>query len=334
MFLLTTVLVLATGVHFFSGITMSNALEIENLTKTYGDGFEALKGIDLTVTAGDFFALLGPNGAGKSTTLGIVCSLVNKSSGKVRVFGHDTDTDLSAAKMNLGVVPQEFNFNQFEKVFDIVTTQAGYYGIPLKQARNSAEKYLRKLGLWDKRNTPARMLSGGMKRRLMIARALVHEPRLLILDEPTAGVDIELRRSMWSFLEEINREGTTIILTTHYLEEAEALCRNIAIIDHGRIVHNTSKRALLQQLGVETFVLDTERVMDEAPALEGFVTRLDGEGAIEVDVEKGQSLNRVFIELEARGITVVSMRTKANRLEELFIRMVAENAASQEEVAQ
>ena len=312
---------------------MSNALEIAGLTKTYGDGFQALKGIDLTVREGDFFALLGPNGAGKSTTLGIVCSLVNKSAGTVKVFGHDIDTDLSAAKVNLGVVPQEFNFNQFEKVFDIVTTQAGYYGIPLRQARVSAEKYLRKLGLWDKRDTPARMLSGGMKRRLMIARALVHEPRLLILDEPTAGVDIELRRSMWAFLEEINREGTTIILTTHYLEEAEALCRNIAIIDHGLILRNTSTRELLQQLHVETFVLDTAEPLEGAPGLDGFVTRLDDEGALEVDVEKGQSLNRVFIELEGLGIRVVSMRTKANRLEELFIRMVEENAVANKSAA-
>ncbi|MBW0145981.1 ABC transporter ATP-binding protein [Marinobacter arenosus] len=305
---------------------MTHALEIEGLVKTYGDGFEALKGIDLRVAEGDFFALLGPNGAGKSTTLGIVCSLVNKTSGKVRVFGNDIDTHLSDAKLNLGVVPQEFNFNQFEKVFDIVTTQAGYYGIPLKQAAVSAEKYLKKLGLWDKRDTPARMLSGGMKRRLMIARALVHEPRLLILDEPTAGVDIELRRSMWAFLEEMNRQGTTIILTTHYLEEAEALCRNIAIIDHGRILKNTSKRDLLQELSVETFVLDTEVPLSSAPELDGFATRLDGEGALEVDVEKGQGLNQVFVQLDKHGIKVVSMRTKANRLEELFIRMVEENA--------
>lgn len=308
---------------------MTNALQIEGLVKTYGDGFEALKGIDLNVREGDFFALLGPNGAGKSTTLGIVCSLVNKTSGKVSVFGHDIDTDLSAAKMNLGVVPQEFNFNQFEKVFDIVTTQAGYYGIPLPKAKESAERYLRKLGLWDKRDSPARMLSGGMKRRLMIARALVHEPRLLILDEPTAGVDIELRRSMWTFLEEMNRQGTTIILTTHYLEEAEALCRNIAIIDHGRILKNTSKRALLQQLSVETFLLDTDQVVSEPPQLEGFETRLNDEGALEVDVVKSQGMNDVFIGLEKLGIKVLSMRTKANRLEELFLRLVEENAKEQ-----
>ena len=306
---------------------MSHALEIEGLIKTYGDGFEALKGIDLHVAEGDFFALLGPNGAGKSTTLGIVCSLVNKSAGKVRVFGKDIDTHLSDAKLNLGVVPQEFNFNQFEKVFDIVTTQAGYYGIPLKQASVSAEKYLKKLGLWEKRDTPARMLSGGMKRRLMIARALVHEPKLLILDEPTAGVDIELRRSMWAFLEEMNRQGTTIILTTHYLEEAEALCRNIAIIDHGRILKNTSKKDLLQELSVETFVLDTATPLSSAPELADFATRIDGEGALEVDVQKGQGLNQVFVQLDKLDIKVVSMRTKANRLEELFIRMVEENAS-------
>jgi len=309
-----------------NGMAMTNALEIENLVKTYGDGFAALKGIDMNVAEGDFFALLGPNGAGKSTTLGIVCSLVNKTSGKIRVFGSDIDTHLSDAKLNLGVVPQEFNFNQFEKVFDIVTTQAGYYGIPLKKAAVSAEKYLRQLGLWEKRDSPARMLSGGMKRRLMIARALVHEPKLLILDEPTAGVDIELRRSMWTFLEEMNRQGTTIILTTHYLEEAEALCRNIAIIDHGKILKHTSKRELLQQLNSETFVLDTDVTLNAAPKLENFDCRLDDEGALLVEVQKGHSLNGMFIELEAQNIRVVSMRTKANRLEELFIRMVEDNA--------
>ncbi|HLT14758.1 MAG TPA: ABC transporter ATP-binding protein [Marinobacter sp.] len=305
---------------------MTYALEIEGLEKRYGDGFQALKGIDLKVREGDFFALLGPNGAGKSTTLGIVSSLVNKSGGKVRVFGNDIDTDLSNAKLNLGVVPQEFNFNQFEKVFDIVTTQAGYYGIPLKQAKASAERYLRKLGLWDKRDTPSRMLSGGMKRRLMIARALVHEPRLLILDEPTAGVDIELRRSMWQFLEEINRQGTTIILTTHYLEEAEALCRNIAIIDHGEIIRHTSKRELLQQLSVETFVLDTEHPLQTPPELSGFQCVVNSDGALEVDVAKGQGLNALFMELERYDVKVISMRTKANRLEELFVRMVEDNA--------
>lgn len=313
---------------------MTYALDIEGLTKNYSDGFQALKGIDLHVREGDFFALLGPNGAGKSTTLGIVSSLVNKSGGKVRVFGHDIDTDLSSAKLSLGVVPQEFNFNQFEKVEDIVTTQAGYYGIPLRTAKVSAEKYLKKLGLWDKRHTPARMLSGGMKRRLMIARALVHEPRLLILDEPTAGVDIELRRSMWQFLEEMNRQGTTIILTTHYLEEAEALCRNIAIIDHGQIIRHTSKRELLQQLSVETFVLDTEQPLEKAPELSAFHASLDDDGALEVEVAKGQGLNALFIELENLGIRVLSMRTKANRLEELFVRMVEENAREAEKASE
>lgn len=306
------------------------ALEIEGLRKRYGSGFEALKGIDLRVQEGDFFALLGPNGAGKSTTLGIVCSLVNKTSGRVSVFGHDIDTDLAGAKLNLGVVPQEFNFSQFEKVFDIVTTQAGYYGIPLRKARESAEYYLKKLGLWDKQDVPARMLSGGMKRRLMIARALVHNPRLLILDEPTAGVDIELRRSMWTFLEEMNRNGTTIILTTHYLEEAEALCRNIAIIDQGRILRNTSKKELLTQLHVETFVMDTDVALTAAPDLDGFVTALDAEGALEVEVEKGKSLNGVFAQLDQKGIRVLSMRTKTNRLEELFLNMVEENARQTE----
>ncbi|BES71146.1 ABC transporter ATP-binding protein [Marinobacter nanhaiticus D15-8W] len=310
---------------------MTDALRIENLRKVYDSGFEALKGIDLTVKEGDFFALLGPNGAGKSTTLGIVCSLVNKTGGKVSVFGNDIDTHLSAAKMNLGVVPQEMNFNQFEKVFDIVVTQAGYYGIPPRQAKASAERYLRKLGLWDKRESPARMLSGGMKRRLMIARALVHEPRLLILDEPTAGVDIELRRSMWEFLEEMNRQGTTIILTTHYLEEAEALCRNIAIIDHGRIVQSTSKRDLLKQLSLETFLLDTAEPLDEVPLLPDFETRLNGDGQLEVDVRQGQDLNGVFSQLDLKGVRVVSMRTKANRLEELFLRMVQENNEDAEE---
>src|SRR5690554_4413516 len=305
---------------------MTAALSIRNLTKTYGDGFQALKGISLEVQPGDFFALLGPNGAGKSTTIGIICSLLRKTSGAVEVFGINTDTHFSQAKMNIGVVPQEFNFSMFEKVVDIVIQQGGYYGIPAKLARERAEKYLKKLGLWDKRNTPARMLSGGMKRRLMIARALVHEPKLLILDEPTAGVDIELRRSMWSFLEDMNRQGTTIILTTHYLEEAEALCRNIAIIDHGRIVRNTSKRELLQQLSLETFLLDTELALDTAPDLEGFSCRLDDEGVLEVDVHKGQALNDVFMQLEQQRVKVVSMRTKANRLEELFIRMVEHNA--------
>lgn len=246
------------------------ALAISQLSKTYEDGFQALKSVDLNVVPGDFFALLGPNGAGKSTTIGIICSLVRKTTGSVRVFGHDIDEDFSTAKQYVGVVPQEFNFNQFEKPIDILINQAGYYGIPANIAHERAEKYLKQLALWDKRDTPSRTLSGGMKRRLMIARALIHEPRLLVLDEPTAGVDIELRRSMWEFLQEINRQGTTIILTTHYLEEAESLCRNIAIIDHGQIVKNTSIRELLKQLNKETFVLDTREALDSCPQVEGY----------------------------------------------------------------
>lgn len=305
---------------------MADALRIENLRKTYADGFEALKSIDLTVREGDFFALLGPNGAGKSTTLGIVSSLVTKTSGVVEIFGHDIDRDLARAKLHLGVVPQEFNFNQFEKVIDILVTQAGYYGIPFQQGLKSAERFLKQLGLWEKRDVPARLLSGGMKRRLMIARALVHEPRLLILDEPTAGVDIELRRSMWEFLQAINAQGITIILTTHYLEEAEALCRNIAIIDQGRILENTSKRNLLRQLNLETFILDTRDPLSSAPRLSGYVTRLNNEGALELDVDRGQGLNDAFAQLQRARIEVVSMRTRANRLEELFLRLVEDNA--------
>ncbi len=304
---------------------MTAALSIRNLCKTYGNGFEALKGISLEVQQGDFFALLGPNGAGKSTTLGIVSSLVNKSAGEVEIFGHSLDTDPGRAKTCLGVVPQEFNFNQFEKVMDIVTTQAGYYGIPARLARERAEFYLKKLGLWDKRNQVSRMLSGGMKRRLMIARALVHEPRMLILDEPTAGVDIELRRSMWAFLQEINRAGTTIILTTHYLEEAESLCRNIAIIDHGRIITNTSIRLLLQQLNTETFILDIDPPQRALPALDGYQVRLEDDHTLVVDVEKTQGLSRLFSELTQQHIEVRSMRNKSNRLEELFVSLVDKN---------
>lgn len=301
---------------------MSPALSIQNLTKIYGNQFEALKGVSLQVEPGDFFALLGPNGAGKSTTIGIISSLVRKTSGQVAIFGKDIDLDFGAAKSYLGVVPQEFNFNQFEKVQDIVVNQAGYYGLPSKLARERAEKYLRKLGLWDKRGDPSRSLSGGMKRRLMIARALVHEPKLLILDEPTAGVDIELRRSMWQFLKEINRAGTTIILTTHYLEEAESLCRNVAIIDNGKIVENTSIRALLKQLNREIFIFDTQERLADEPRVAGYqVSRVD-DNTMEVEVEKGQSLNRLFDGLSAQGINVTSMRNKANRLEELFVSLV------------
>lgn len=301
---------------------MADALLIKDLKKVYENGFQALKGIDLAVKEGDFFALLGPNGAGKSTLLGVVSSLVNKSSGQVAIFGWDIDTHLTKAKMHLGVVPQEFNFNQFERVFDILVTQAGYFGIPRKTAVETSEYYLRKLGIWDKRHEPARMLSGGMKRRLMIARALVHQPRLLILDEPTAGVDIELRRSMWQFLEEINRQGTTIILTTHYLEEAEALCRNIAIIDHGLILKNTSKRELLAHLNQETFVLDTRAPVVSAPVLPGYGVSLTDDGSLVLEVTRGQGLNQAFLLLQQSGIEVLSMRAKASRLEEIFLKLV------------
>ncbi|PWW13401.1 MULTISPECIES: ABC transporter ATP-binding protein [Pseudidiomarina] len=299
------------------------ALSIRGLKKTYKGGHEALKGIDLDVAEGDFFALLGPNGAGKSTTIGIISSLVNKSAGKVSVFGHDLDTELVALKRQIGLVPQEFNFNQFETVQQIVVNQAGYYGVPRQLAKQRAEKYLKQLSLWEKRNASARMLSGGMKRRLMIARALVHEPRLLILDEPTAGVDIELRRSMWDFLTEINKQGITIILTTHYLEEAESLCRNIAIIDQGSIIENTSIKKLLATLNMETFVLDVEYPVGLTSAtLEGFTWRAIDDHSIEVDVEKSQGLNPVFEQLTAQSIQVLSMRNKANRLEELFVNLV------------
>lgn len=313
---------------------MTLALSIKDLHKTYGNDFQALKGISLEVQAGDFFALLGPNGAGKSTTIGIICSLVKKSAGRVEIFGKNIDTHFSQAKQELGVVPQEFNFNMFEKPFDILVNQAGYYGMPRKLAVVRAEKYLKKLGLWEKRNTPSRMLSGGMKRRLMIARALVHEPRLLILDEPTAGVDIELRRSMWEFLQEINASGTTIILTTHYLEEAESLCRNIAIIDHGNLVENTNIKELLKQLHRETFIFDCQSVLAKAPVIDGFEVQQVDDHSIEVAVERGQSLNGVFEALSAQGLNVSSMRNKANRLEELFVNLTnSEGAKVGKEVA-
>ena len=306
---------------------MSSALSIRQLTKTYGNGFQALSGIDLDVAEGDFFALLGPNGAGKSTTIGILSTLVNKTSGTVNIFGHDLDTNPAALKRSIGVVPQEFNFNQFEKTFDIVVTQAGYYGIPAKIAKERAEKYLTQLGLWDKRDTPSRSLSGGMKRRLMIARALVHEPRLLILDEPTAGVDIELRRSMWTFLTGLNEQGTTIILTTHYLEEAEQLCRNIGIIDHGTIVENTSMRQLLGQLHVETFLLDLKNPLQTAPQLIGYPSQLLDATTLEVQVDKVVGITGLFTQLAAQNIEVVSLRNKTNRLEELFVSLVEKNLA-------
>ncbi len=304
---------------------MTSALSIRQLTKTYANGFQALKGIDLEVEEGDFFALLGPNGAGKSTTIGILSTLVNKTSGTVNVFGNDLDRDPSGLKRCLGVVPQEFNFNQFEKCFDILTTQAGYYGIPLKLAKERAEQYLTQLGLWDKRNNASRELSGGMKRRLMIARALIHQPRLLILDEPTAGVDIELRRSMWSFLTELNQQGITIILTTHYLEEAEQLCRNIGIIDHGRIVERSSMKDLLKTLHVETFLLDLKESTLVMPQLTGYPAQLVDDHTLEVQVEKSQGINDLFRQLAAQKVEVLSLRNKSNRLEELFVSLVEKN---------
>jgi ABC-2 type transport system ATP-binding protein len=300
------------------------ALDIKGLAKTYKGGVQALKGIDLTVEEGDFFALLGPNGAGKSTTIGIVSSLVNKSSGSVKIFEHDLATDIVNAKSCIGLVPQEFNFNQFETLFQIVVNQAGYYGVPRSVAKVRAEKYLKQLDLWEKRNSAGRELSGGMKRRLMIARALMHEPRMLILDEPTAGVDIEVRRSMWTFLKKINEQGITIILTTHYLEEAEMLCRNIAIIDKGRIVKNTSMKALLATLNVETFVFDIASGANKI-SIEGFESRANDDQTLEVDVPKASGLNPVFEELSKQNVQVMSMRNKSNRLEELFVRLVEAN---------
>lgn len=298
------------------------ALRIRGLRKTYKNGVEALKGIDLEVGGGEFFGLLGPNGAGKSTTIGVVTSLVNRSGGAIEVFGVDTERDPEGAKRLLGVVPQELNLNQFEQPLQIVTQQAGYYGIPWREARERAGECLRWMGLWEKRGAMARSLSGGMKRRLMIARALVHGPRLLILDEPTAGVDIEIRRATWELLEEINAAGTTIILTTHYLEEAEALCRRIAIIDGGRIVQDTDTRSLLAQLATETFVLDPAAPLTAAPTIPGYATRLRDDGSFEVEVARSSSLNELFGRLGAAGVEVRSMRNKANRLEELFLRLV------------
>jgi ABC-2 type transport system ATP-binding protein len=298
------------------------ALSLRQLSKTYRNGVQALKGIDLDVEQGDFFALLGPNGAGKTTAIGIIASLVNKSAGQVQVFGHDIDTDLETAKSCLGLVPQEINFNQFEKVSTILVNQAGFYGIPRSVAKERMEVWLRKLQLWEKRDAVSRSLSGGMKRRLMIARALIHEPKLLILDEPTAGVDIEVRRSMWEFLRELNESGTTIILTTHYLEEAENLCRHIAIIDEGRIIEHDRMATVLRKLHSEVFVLNLRQPLAEAPQLPGYALKLADDGSIEVEVTKAQNLNDIFAALSARGIEVVSMRNKANRLEELFLRLV------------
>ena len=301
------------------------ALEVRNLSKTYRDGTVALRGIDLDVQTGEFFGLLGPNGAGKSTTIGIVTSLVNKTGGTVHCFGVDLDRDPAGVKRQIGLVPQEFNFNQFEQVQQIVMQQAGYYGLRRAVARRKTEEYLRKMGLWDKRASSARQLSGGMKRRLMIARALVHEPKMLILDEPTAGVDVELRRATWSLMKEINERGTTVILTTHYLEEAENMCRRIAIIDHGRIIEDTDKKSLLAKLHLETFVLD---LAADAPAglmIAGYEHRLTDPTTLEVDVSKERSLNEVFALLSKQNVSVLSMRNKTNRLEELFMKLVDTN---------
>jgi ABC-2 type transport system ATP-binding protein len=298
------------------------ALSITDLCKTYGSGFEALKGVSLDVQEGDFFGLLGPNGAGKTTTIGIITSLVTKSAGSVRVFGIDIDEDFPAAKRLIGVVPQEYNFSIFEKVQDIVTQQAGYYGIAREQALVSSEKYLKKLGLWEKRFRPARELSGGMKRRLMIARGLVHEPRLLILDEPTAGVDVELRRGMWDFLQELSNEGRTIILTTHYLEEAEHLCDRIAIISDGTIVEDTTKKSLLKKLDRETFIFEARGTISEIPSIAGIHFGVLDESTFEVTKEKDASVNTIFEHLNKHGVVIESMRNKTNRLEELFLELV------------
>ena len=304
------------------------ALSLRGLTKTYRNGVAALRGIDLDVEQGDFFALLGPNGAGKTTLIGIITSLVNKSGGTASVFGHDLDRDLEAAKACIGVVPQELNFNQFESPLTIVVNQAGFYGIERGLARERAEKYLKQLALWDKRNGMARALSGGMKRRLMIARALMHEPRLLVLDEPTAGVDIEIRRSMWDFLREINAAGTTIILTTHYLEEAETLCRNIAIINKGEIVERDGMDSLLRRLHTETFVLDLRAPLAVVPSLPGCQLTLADPTTLEAEVSQEHGLNMLFAQLSAAGIEVVSMRNKVNRLEEMFMRLVEQKGVA------
>ena len=309
---------------------MANALTLENLNKTYANGFQALKGISLEVREGDFYALLGPNGAGKSTTIGIICSLITKTSGKVHIFGEDIDRNFSRAKRMLGLVPQEFNFNVFEPVEEILVNQAGYFGIERKTAFERAEQYLKQLGLWEKRRQQARDLSGGMKRRLMIARALVHRPRLLILDEPTAGVDIEIRRSMWRYLQELNQAGTTIILTTHYLEEAESLCRHIGIIDEGELIESTSMKQLLSQLQMETFVLDLKMPLHTPPRLAQNGVRLLDEHTLEADITRERSINFLFDELSRHNIEVLSMRNKTNRLEQLFVHMVENNEPSRD----
>lgn len=310
------------------------ALSIKNLRKTYANGNQALKGINFSVEVGDFYALLGPNGAGKTTAIGIIASLVNKTAGEIEIFGHSIDRELEAAKECIGLVPQEINLNLWEKVGNIVWTQAGYYGLNSRLAQERTETYLRKLRLWDRRNDNARSLSGGMKRRLMIARALVHEPKLLILDEPTAGVDIEIRRSMWDFLREINDAGTTIILTTHYLEEAESLCRHVAIIDEGEIIEDARMSTVLRKLQREVFVLNITEEPEQAPELDGFTTTLRDCCELEVEMGPSRNLNDLFRELDARGIKVVSLRNKANRLEELFMRLVENKQNGSHEAAQ
>ena len=299
------------------------ALAVRNLVKTYPNGIQALRGVDLEVPEGDFFALLGPNGAGKTTLIGIITSLVTKTSGTVEVFGSSIDTDIERAKAHVGVVPQEINMNQWDSVFNIVTTQAGFYGMAARAARERARECLTQLQLWDRRDEPSRNLSGGMKRRLMIARALMHRPRLLILDEPTAGVDIEIRRTMWDFLRDINEAGTTIILTTHYLEEAETLCRHVAIIDHGQIVERDDMASVLRKLHAETFVLNLRESVAAAPQLAGYATERVNDHEIEIEVTKDRDLNEVFAALSAKGLHVISMRNKSNRLEELFMKLTA-----------
>jgi ABC-2 type transport system ATP-binding protein len=301
------------------------ALSVKGLTKVYANGAYALKGIDLEVAEGDFFALLGQNGAGKSTTIGIICSLINKTAGRVSVFGHDMDKALSKAKSLIGVVPQEMNFSLFEKISHILINQAGYYGIPAAIAEKRMEKYLRAMGLWEMHNQAAFRLSGGMKRRLMIARALMNEPKLLILDEPTAGVDIELRRTLWQFLVALNQQGTTIILTTHYLEEAEQLCRNVAIIDHGEIIEHANMKTLINRLNAQTIILDLDKPLTEAPLLDNYRCHLLDETSIEIEIQRGQSINHAFELLTQQNIQSTGMRNKTNRLEELFIRLVGEN---------
>ncbi|TAK75480.1 MAG: ABC transporter ATP-binding protein [Gammaproteobacteria bacterium] len=301
------------------------ALSVRQLTKTYPNGLTALKGIDLEVAQGDFFALLGQNGAGKSTTIGIICSLVNKTAGKIHIFGHDTDTELAQAKSLIGVVPQEMNFSLFEKISHILLNQAGYYGIPKPIAEERAEMYLKEMGIWHMYDQPAMRLSGGMKRRLMIARALMNEPKLLILDEPTAGVDIELRHTLWRFLTKLNQAGTTIILTTHYLEEAEHLCKNVAIIDHGEIIEHETMKSLINRMNVQTLVLDVDSPLSHLPALDGYHARLVDDSSIEIEIHRGQSINDLFSLLSQRKIIINSMRNKTNRLEELFIHLIAKN---------